>query len=378
MPLLLTDEQTMLRDTARGFIADNASLRQLRKLRDDNDTTGFSWGLWKQFSEIGFTGILIPESEGGLGLGAVEVGIVLEAIGYNLSLSPFLATAVGAVEALKAGSAAQRNQWFPAILGGDAIVTLAIDEGTKHRPASIALKAERFSNGFRLNGVKRFVAHGHIADLLIVAARTSGNPGEERGITMFAVKRDAPALTIDVERLVDASLVSRIAFDGAEVGEDAVIGDIDGGWEHLSQLLTKVRTAAAAELLGVGSGAADMTIGYLKERKQFGTLIGTFQALQHRASHLYAEIDVARAAVLKAQQLIDVKHASADRASMVAKAIAGVAATLAVQEGVQLHGGIGMTDEHNIGFFMKRARVVAETFGDTDFLADALARASGY
>ena len=378
MPLLLTDEQTMLRDTARGFIADNASLQHLRKLRDTNDPTGFSRDLWKQFSELGFTGILIPEAEGGLGLGAVEAGIVLEAIGYNLSSSPFLATAVGGVEALKAGSAVQRDQWFPAILGGDAIVALAIDEGTKHRPASIALKAERSGNGFRLNGVKRFVAHGHIADLLIVAARTSGEPGEERGITMFAVKPDTAALTIGVERLVDSSLASRIAFDGAEVGEDAVIGDIDGGWELLSQLLAVVRTAAAVELIGVASGAADMTVGYLKERKQFGALIGSFQALQHRAAHLYAEIDVARAAVLKAQQLIDAKHASADRAAMVAKAAAGLAATLAVQEGVQLHGGIGMTDEHNIGFYMKHARVVAEAFGDTDCLADALARVSGY
>lgn len=378
MSLLLTDEQTMLRDTARGFIADNASVQHLRKLRDTNDPTGFSRDLWKQFSEIGFTGILIPETEDGLGLGAVEAGIVLEAIGYNLAPSPFLATAVGAVEALKAGSPAQRSRWFPEILAGDAIVALAIDEGTKHRPASIALKAERSKGGFRLNGVKRFVAHGHIADLLIVAARTSGSAGEEHGITMFAIKPDTPGLTIEVERLVDASLVSRIAFNGTEVGEDAVIGDVDGGWENLSQLLTKIRTAAAAELIGVGSGAADMTIGYLKERSQFGALIGSFQALQHRASHLYAEIDVARAAVLKAQQLIDAKHATAERASMVAKAVTGLAATLAVQEGIQMHGGIGMTDEHNIGFYMKRARVVAETYGDADFLADALACAAGY
>jgi alkylation response protein AidB-like acyl-CoA dehydrogenase len=368
----------MLRDTARSFIADNASVEHLRRLRDASDPKGISLNLWKQFSEIGFTGILIPETEGGLGLGAVEAGIVLEAIGYNLTPSPFLSTAVGAVEALKAGSKTQRNQWFPAILGGDAIVALAIEEATKHRPTNISMTAERFGNGFRLNGIKRFVSHGHIADLLIVAARSSGGINEEDGITIFAVERNNSALTIDAERLVDASLASRITFDNAEVGAGAVIGEVDGGWEHLSQLLTKIRTAAAAELLGVSSGAADMTINYLKERNQFGRLIGSFQALQHRASHLYAELDVARAAVLKAQQLIDVNHAFAERASMVAKAITGVAATLAVQEGVQMHGGIGMTDEHNIGFFMKRARVVAETFGDTDFLADALARASGY
>ena len=378
MPLLLTNEQVMLRDTARDFIADNAPLQHLRKLRDSRDPTGLSRDLWKQFSDIGFTGILIPEDEGGLGLGAVEAGIVLEAIGYNLVPSPFLATAVGAVEALKAGSPDQRSQWFPAILAGAAIVALAIDEGTKHRPARITLKSERVGNGFRLNGVKHFVAHGHIADLLIVAARTSGDPGEERGITMFAIKPDMAGLTIGVEQLVDASLASRISFDSVDVGEDTVIGEIDGGWEQLSQLLIKLRTAAAAELIGVGAGAADMTVSYLKERSQFGALIGSFQALQHRASHLYAEIDVARAAVLKAQQLIDEKHSSAERASMIAKAVVGPVATLAVQEGVQMHGGIGMTDEHNIGLYMKRARVLSETFGDSDFLVDTLAHASGY
>ena len=258
------------------------------------------------------------------------------------------------------------------------VAALALDEGVRHRPAQVALRAERSGNGFRLTGAKRFVAHGHVADLLIAAARTAGAPGEPDGITLFAVEKDAPGLTATPERLADASLASRIAFDGVQVDADAVIGEVDGGWAGLSQVLGAVRTGAAAELLGVGSGAMALTVDYLKSRKQFGVHIGSFQALQHRAAHLYSEMEVTRAAVLKAQQLLDAADPAAERATHVAKAMAGMTTTLAVQEGVQMHGGMGMTDEYDIGFYMKRGRVLAELFGDADHHADALARLSGY
>jgi alkylation response protein AidB-like acyl-CoA dehydrogenase len=196
-------------------------------------------------------------------------------------------------------------------------------------------------------------------------------------VTLFAVPRDAAGLTASPERLADSSLAARMAFEGVEVDADAVIGEIDAGRDPLGRLLRAGRTGAAAELLGVGGGAMDMTVGYLKERKQFGVAIGSFQALQHRAAHLYSEMEVARAAVLKAQQLLDT-GADADDAVSIAKAITGMATTLSVQEGIQMHGGIGMTDEYDIGFYMKRARVLAEMFGDVGFHADRLARAAGY
>jgi alkylation response protein AidB-like acyl-CoA dehydrogenase len=368
MPLYLTDEQQMLRDTAKEFVAEHAPVSHMRALRDADDATGFSRELWKSFAEMGFTGVLVPEADGGLGLGHVEAGVVLEEIGRNLSPSPFLTTAVAAVEALK-GSAA-RERWFPGILAGDTVAALAIDEGPKH-DGVIAMKAERSGNGFRLSGTKQFVTHGHVADLLIVAAAT----GE--GTTLFAVPQDAKGLTADPQRLADASLAARLTFEGVEVDADAVIGEVDQGGAVLARLLAAGRTGASSELLGVGGGAMDMTVGYLKERKQFGQPIGSFQALQHRAAHLYSEMEVARAAVLKAQQLLDAGQ-DASEAVSVAKAMTGLAATLAVQEGVQMHGGIGMTDEYDIGFYMKRARVLAELFGDTNFHADALAKAAGY
>ncbi len=375
MPLYLNEDQTMLRDTARDFVADAAPVSHMRKLRDDKDPTGFSRDLWKQFADMGFTGILIDEAQGGLGLGHVEAGVVLEEIGRNLSPSPFLTTAVAAVEALKGTPHADR--WFPGIIAGETVAALAIDEGAKFR-ASVGMTAERSGNGFKLSGAKQFVAHGHVADLLIVAARTAGSADDEEGVTLFAVPKDATGMTATAERLTDASLAARIQFDGVEVDADAVIGEVDAGRTPLDRLLRAGRAGAAAEMLGVGAGAMDMTVGYIKERKQFGTLIGSFQALQHRAAHLYSEMEVARAAVLKAQQLLDAGDEKADAAVSVAKAMTGLATMLSVQEGIQMHGGIGMTDEYDIGFYMKRQRVLAELFGDANYHADRLARAAGY
>ena len=375
MPLYLDDDQTVLQDTIRDFVAEHAPVSHMRGLRDADDQTGFSRDLWKQFAEMGFTGILIGEDQGGLGLGHVEAGVVLEEIGRNLSPSPFLSTAVAAVAALKGTGQAER--WFPGIIAGETVAALAIDEAAKHRD-TVAMKAERSGNGFRLSGAKRFVTHGHTADLIIVAARTAGSDDDRDGITLFAVPKDAAGLTAQAERLADSSLAARLEFDGVEVDADAVIGEVDAGRTPLDRLLRAGRTGASAELLGVGGGAMDMTIGYLKERKQFGTLIGSFQAIQHRAAHLYSEMEVARAAVLKAQQLLDAGHDRADEAVSVAKAMTALATTLSVQEGVQMHGGIGMTDEYDIGFYMKRARVLAEMFGDANFHADRLAVAAGY
>ena len=375
MPLYLNEEQIQLQDTARGFIHEHAPVKHMRALRDAKDTTGFSRDLWKQFAELGLTGILIGEEDGGLGLGHVEAGVVLEEIGRNLSPSPFLATAVAAVEALKGTPHAAR--YFPGILSGETVAALAIDEGAKHR-ATVGMKAERSGNGFKLTGAKQFVTHGHVADVIIVAARTAGAADDTNGITLFAVDRNAAGLTSEAERLADSSLAARMTFDGVEVDADAVIGEVDHGGNPLGRLLRAGRVGASAELLGVGAGAMDMTVNYLKERKQFGLRIGSFQALQHRAAHLYSEMEVARAAVLKAQQLLDAGDAKADEAVSVAKAMTAMATTLSVQEGVQMHGGIGMTDEYDIGFYMKRGRVLAEMFGDANFHADQIARAAGY
>ena len=371
MPLYLTEDQAMLRDTAREFMASEGAIaKQLRKYRDMHCKDGFGHALWKQFAELGFTGILVDEADGGLGLGHVEAGIVLEEVGRNLTPSPFLITAVAVVEALK-GSAV-RERWLSGILSGETVAALAVDEGPKHRPEAIAIQAERAGNGFRLTGRKQFVVQGASADVILVAARA------EEGLTVFAVEKDAKGLDIEGIRLADSSIGARMDFARAEVDADAVVGDIGGGQAVLARALGAARAGAASEMVGVASGAMDKTVDYLRQRKQFGRAIGEFQALQHRAAHLYSELEIARAATLKAQQLLDEGSAEAEAMVSVAKAKAGRVSTLAVQEGVQMHGGIGMTDEYDIGLYMKRDRVLNELFGDPNYHAGRVAALAGY
>jgi alkylation response protein AidB-like acyl-CoA dehydrogenase len=379
MALILTEEQMMVRDNARAFLADKAPVAHLRKLRDTRDADGFSRSLWKAFAEMGFCGLLLPESLGGSGLGYVEGGVIMEEIGRNLTPSPFLSTALlGATALLRDGNSARNKELLPKLAAGDLLLALAVDERSKHAPSATALKAERSGNGFALSGEKCFVADGHVADLFIVAARSAGAPGETDGLTLFLV--DAKAKGIDTERtvMVDAHNAARVRLDRVEVDADAVIGEVDRGWPLLEGVLNVGRAAVAAELTGLGEEAFARTLGYLKQRRQFGQPIGSFQALQHRAAHLFTELEITQAAVLKALQTLDSDFDRAAPVVSVAKARAGASATLAVQEAVQMHGGIGMTDELDVGLFMKRARVGQELFGDAGFHADRLARLHNY
>jgi len=379
MALILNEEQMMVRDNARAFLADKGPVSQLRKLRDTRDADGYSRPLWKAFAEMGFCGILVPEALGGAGLGYVEAGVIMEEIGRNLTPSPFLSTALlGATTLLRDGNSARNKELLPKLAAGDLILALAVDERRKHAPSATVLKAERSGNGFALSGDKCFVVDGHVADFFIVAARSAGAPGETDGLTLFLV--DAKTKGVEIERtiMVDAHNAARIRFDRAEVDGDAVMGEVDRGWPLLEAVLNVGRAAVAAELTGVGEEAFGRTLAYLKDRKQFGQPIGSFQALQHRAAHVFTELEITQAAVLKALQVLDADLENSAMVVSVAKARAGASATLAVQEAVQLHGGIGMTDEFDIGFFMKRARVGQELFGDVGFHADRLAREQGY
>jgi alkylation response protein AidB-like acyl-CoA dehydrogenase len=379
MPLYHTEDQAMLADTAAGFMAEEGNIaKQLRHWRDRNCKDGFGHGLWKQFAELGFTGMLLDEDDGGLGMGHVEAGIVLEEIGRNLTPSPFLTSSVLAATALKHGGAAIKDRYLPGLIEGESVFAVAIDETAKHRPGRITCRAEKSGNGFRLTGSKSFVIHGASADMLVVAARTSGADEDEDGITLFAVPKDAANMNHEPVRLVDSSMATHTKFDGVELDGDAVIGEVDGGREVLNAMLAAGRIGAAAEGVGVARGAMDMTIDYLKQRKQFGKLIGEFQALQHRASHLYSEVEIARAVTIKAQQLLEEGAESAELMTSVAKAKVAKAAGLAVKEGVQMHGGIGMTDEYDIGLYMKRDRALQEFLGDAYFHANRVAQLSGY
>lgn len=374
MALLLTEEQTMLRDSARSFMSDHAPVAQLRALRDSQDALGYSPQVWAQFAEMGFTGVLVPEALGGLGLGFVEAGVVMEEIGRNLTASPFLASGIVAVTALRhSGDAAQQAEWLPRLASGERLATLAIDEQAKHQPERISVSARRDSSGWQLDGHKTFVIDGHVADLLIVVARTAPT-----GITLFGVPRDAQGVSVEAVTLVDSRIAARVSFNSVQVSDASVIGSVDGAEAALKAALDAGRACAAAEMVGIADAVFSQTTEYLKTRKQFGKFIGEFQALQHRAAALYFDIELARAATLGALQALDQDPSSASRAVSVAKARAGTSATLAVQEGVQMHGGMGMTDAFDIGLYMKRVRTLQEYLGDSHYHGEQLARGRGY
>ena len=372
MPLILTEEQTMLKEAADGFLNQHAPIAHLRKLRDSGDADGVSRDLWRAFGEMGFAGIVIPEEHGGSGLGAVEAGVMAEALGRTLTPSPFLGSGLLSATVLKGGSAEQQAAWLPRIAAGEAIVALAVDEGPKHAPARMTTRAERSGNGFRLNGAKGFVLDGHVADALIVAART------DEGVGLFLVDPSTDGVAVERTMMVDAHNAARVVLTDVDVDADALIGSPEGGEGLLEGALNLGRACAAALLNGAGDQAFQTTLEYLRTRKQFGRLIGEFQALQHRAAHLYSEIEIARAATMGALTALDAGREDAGLIVSVAKAKAGRVAELAVQEAVQMHGGVGMTDEYDVGLFMKRVRVLNELLGDAGFHQDRMARSQGF
>jgi len=368
MALLLNEDEKMLQESAAGFFADKAPVSELRALRDSNDATGYSKPLWAEMAEMGFAGVLVPEAHGGVEMGYMAAGIIAEEMGRNLTASPFLSTTILAATALKThGSSEQQAKYFSKITSGDTIFALAIDEDSKHNPDGIALQAEPSGNGFKLSGSKTMVVDGHVADHLIVAART----GED--LTLFLVPADTKGIETERTIMVDSRNAARIDFNDVEVTGEQVLGTVDASKDGLETVLNAGRAVLAAEMLGASSQVFDLTIDYLKERKQFGKIVGEFQALQHRAAHLYCELELARTAVLAALSALDEGRKDTSKIVSMAKAKLGQVAKLAALEAVQLHGGMGMTDEIDVGLYLKRIRVAQELFGDSDFHTQRIA-----
>ncbi|QSF53313.1 acyl-CoA dehydrogenase family protein [Brevundimonas fontaquae] len=372
MPLILTEEQTMLQDAADGFLIEQAPIAHLRKLRDERDADGVSRDLWRAFGEMGFAGVIIPEALGGMGLGAVEAGVIAESLGRTLTPSPYLGSSILSAKVLIDGGSQVQQAWLPRIAAGEAILSLAVDEGAKHAPSRITTRAERAGNGFKLNGAKAFVLDGHVADALIVVATA------DEGTTLFLVDPATAGVAVERTVMVDAHNAARITLSDVALDADAVIGAVGDGEVLVDGALNLGRACAASSLTGAGDQAFKTTMDYLRTRKQFGKLIGEFQALQHRAAHLFSELELARAATIGAQIALDEGREDAPLAASIAKAKAGRVAELAVQEAVQMHGGVGMTDEFDVGLFMKRVRVLNELLGDAGFHAERVARAQGF
>jgi alkylation response protein AidB-like acyl-CoA dehydrogenase len=377
--LVLNEDQLMFRDAAKRFAAERTPISQLRELRDSHDPVGFKRDVWKEMAEMGWAGVLIPEEFGGFGFGFVGAGLIAEEIGRNLSVTPFLSTAIlGASALLKGGTSSQKETLLPKIAAGETILALATDERPRHSPFSIATRATGSAGKYKLNGRKLHVLDGHVADWLIVSARTSGDVEGRDGISLFLVDPKAPGVTITRMPSVDSRNVAYVELRDVSVSSDDMLGTADKGAAILEAVLDTGRAVLAAELLGVASEAFERTLQYLRDREQFGVKIGSFQALQHRAAHLFCEIELLRSVCLRVLQALDGQESNVPMLVCLAKARASEVARLATNEAVQMHGGIGMTDEFDIGFFMKRARAAAETFGDAFYHTDRYAQLSGY
>ncbi len=379
MPLVLSDEQELLRETAREFVKEKSPVSELRRLRDDPHSDGFSRELWKEMAALGWAGIPFPEDLGGVGLGPVELGVVLEECGRSLVASPlFASVALAGTAVLLGGNQTQQKEVLGPVCAGERLLALALQEGGHHAPYAIETRAEPAGSGHRLFGRKSFVLDGHVADQLVVAARSAGAPGDRDGITLFLV--DASAAGVEVTRtiMVDSRNAAVVTLDGVEVGPTAVLGEPGAGADVLDPTLDRATAALCAEMLGTAQEAFDRTVAYLKERTQFGVPIGSFQALKHRAAEMFVQLELARSIVLETLQAAAEGRPDLPQLASVAKARVSDAIFLIGNEALQMHGGIGMTDEEEIGLFLKRARVAQFTLGDAHYHRDRFATLSGF
>ncbi len=379
MSLVLTEEQELLKQTAADFANQNLPAKHLRELRDTYDPVGFSRKLWKEMAELGWSGITLPEVYGGADLGYAELGIVLEECGRTLAPYPFLSTVVMGSEAiLRGGSEEEKSELLPRICEGELITAFAHQEAPRFRRYQITTRAESIDDGFVISGEKIFVLDGHVADRLIVAARTSGGAEDRDGITLFLLDPEAEGICIERTCMIDTHNAACVQLEGVRASRDQVLGEVGAGAEILDPVLDRATAALASEMVGLIDEVFARTVNYLKTREQFGVLIGTFQALKHRAAEMFCEVELSQAVTMDALRAIDEERHDASRLVSAAKARTSDTASLVTCEGLQMHGGIGMTDEEEIGLFLKRAKVAELCFGDAAYHRDRFARLTSF
>jgi len=379
MKLILTEEEQFLKDTAKNFAEERCPISHFRSLRDNNDPNLWDKGIWKEMTTLGWPGILIPEEYGGSNFGITGISVILEECAKTLTPSPLFATGVlGAFSITKFGNNDQKQNYLPKISDGDLTTALAVDESSHHNPADTEMVAKKDGKKFILNGKKTFVIDGASADLLIVLARTSGNKGESSGLTLFLVDSNDDGIEKIKLDMADSRNYANINFNNVEVSDKNILGDEETGGETAENILDIGRIAIASEMLGNAEAAFETTLDYLKQRKQFGVLIGSFQALQHRAAEMFCELELTKSSVMAAMKAVDEGSNELQRLSSLSKTMAGETLHLVSNEAVQMHGGIGVTDEYDIGFFLKRARVAEQIFGSAKFHTERYANISGF
>ncbi|MFI5397196.1 MAG: acyl-CoA dehydrogenase family protein [Candidatus Binatia bacterium] len=380
MDLILNEEQQLLQDTAREFVNKNSSLRRIRALRDSSDPLGYSRTLWTEMAKLGWLGIIFPEEYGGAALGYTELMVVLEELGRGLLPEPIISNVLLAGTAIAlGGSTAQRQAVLPSLIGGDLLLALAHQESrSRYNPHHVETRAQKTSSGWILSGGKVQVLDGFGADRVLVSARTSGVAADRAGITLFLLDTHAAGLSIERQWRIDSRNAALVRLEDVAAAVDDVIGRVDHGIDILDTVIDRATICLCAEMLGSMNAALSMTLDYLRTRVQFGVPIGSFQALKHRAAKMYIETELARSAVMAAHKALDENSRQVTALASIAKARCSDAFVLIGNEAVQMHGGIGMTDEHDVGFFIKRARVAEMTLGDAAYHRNRFAELRGY
>ncbi len=364
----LTDDQKLLVDSVRKFCKEESPVERLRRLRDL--PLGWEAKVWKQMGELGWLGVAFPESVGGLGGSFQDAALIVEQLGTTLVAEPFIASiALGGTLVHRAGSGAQHEQFLSPTLAGDESLAVAyLEKDARFDVAKVETKATRSGSGFKLTGRKRWVLNGHGARHLVVTARTGGSVSERKGISLFVVDPAAKGVKVTPVSCMDSHRAAFVELDGVEVGEDRVLGPVDGGFDALDVAMDYAAAAACAEGSGIVQSVLTMTRNYLCEREQFGAKIGTFQALQHRCVDMFVETELCKSMAIMA--MIKVEESSAEerqRAVSAAKVQLTTGGIFVCRQGIQLHGGIGVTDEHDVGLYFKRMHVLNTLFGDAEF-----------
>ena len=379
MKLVLSEEEQFLKDTAKNFADERSPISHFRSLRDNNDPKLWDKDIWSEMVKLGWPGILIPEEFGGSNFGVTGIGVILQECAKTLTPSPLFATGVlGAYAITQFGNDDQKSNYLPKIVSGEITTALAIDEISHHEPSKTEMTAKKNDSNFILNGKKIFVIDGASADILIVLARTSGVKGDSTGLSLFILNSDTSGIETKKLDMADSRNYANISFNEVIIDESSLLGDLETAGETVESILDIGRIAMSAEMLGNAESAFEITLDYLKQRKQFGALIGSFQALQHRAAEMFCEIELTKSSVMAAMRAADENSNELQRLSSLSKTMAGETLHLVSNEAIQMHGGIGVTDEYDIGFFLKRARVAEQIFGSAKYHTERYANLSGF
>jgi acyl-CoA dehydrogenase len=368
-----TEEQQMLRTSARSFLASECPKKKVRELEESNN--GFDRNLWKKMADLGWVGLIIPEEYGGSGAEFTTLLVLFEEIGRNILPSPLFSTEVlGALPLVQHGSEAMKQRLLPTIARGEAIATLAILEpSVSYEPVAIAAKAERNSGGYSINGTKLLVNDALVADYFLVAARTAHGADPKHGITLFLVDAKSSGIKVEVVPTIGLDKQCEVDFSSVPVSQEDLLGEVGQGWEILEQTLDQAAVLKCAESVGAMEVILEMTASFAKERVQYGKTIASFQVIQHYLANMSARTLTAKGMTYRAAWMVQEGLPCTSQVSA-AKAWVNEAYKFVTERAVQIHGAIGLTRDHDVGLYYRRAKAADVIFGDSDYHYERIAR----